>query len=59
MLSGTMGKVSAVLGNIFVMVPGQGLECQMGDSFMSVLFYNLKEFSMASVVIAICSQSCS
>lgn len=29
MLSRTMEKVSAVLGNIFVIVPSQGLECRM------------------------------
>lgn len=49
-----MGKISAVLGNIFLTVPGQGLECQMRDSLMSVLFHNLGEFYMAGVVIAIC-----
>ena len=37
MLSWTMEKVSAVLENIFVAVPSQGLECQM--RFFYVLYF--------------------
>lgn len=48
MLSRTMEKVSAVLGNIFVIVPSQGLECQMRFYYVCIfsqffgVFYGLR-----------------